>query len=89
MRREVNAAKASDVFGMGTSTREIDKAVKLLNEAILIMKKWGAALEANKLKGKVDAETGVPIDTLIENVGKMIDKATGYAVKLSVLKEEK
>ena len=89
MRHEVNAAKASDVFGMGTSTREIDKAIKLLNEAILIMRKWGAALEANRLKSKVDSETGMPVDDMIDSIGRMIDKATKYAVKLSTLKEER
>ena len=86
--RVIKAGKASDIFGMETSTKGIDRACKLMNDAILIMRKWSAALEAKRLKSKVDDETGMPIDTLIENVGKVIDKATSYAVKLSVLKED-
>lgn len=85
--RMIRANEAKDVFEMETSTKEIDKACKLLNEAILILRKWEAALEVRKLKGKVDGETGVSIDSLIDTVSKVTDKATNYAVKLSTLKE--
>ena len=88
MRRIYEASEAKDVFDMETSPKEIDKAVKLLNEAILILRKWEAALSFKKIKGKVDSETGVEIDGLIDTVRKITDKATSYAVKLSILKED-
>lgn len=88
MKRIYEASEAKDVFDMETSPKEIDKAVKLLNEAILILRKWEAALSFKKIKGKVDNETGMEIDSLIDTVRKITDKATSYAVKLSILKEE-
>lgn len=36
----IKANDAKDVFEMETSTKEIDKACKLMNEAILILRKW-------------------------------------------------
>lgn len=86
---EASTNDAKDIYQMQTSTKEIDKACKLMNEAIIILRKWEAALTVKKLKGKVDNETGISIDTLIENIDKVTDKATSYAIKLSVLKEEK
>ena len=80
---------AKDVYQMETSTKEIDKACKLMNEAIVILRKWEAALTVKKLKGKVDNETGISIDTLIENIDKVTDKALSYSIKLSVLKQDK
>lgn len=47
----IKANDAKDVFEMETSTKEIDKACKLMNEAILILRKWEAALAVRKLKG--------------------------------------
>ena len=82
------STEAKDVYSMETSTKEIDKACKLMNEAIMILRKWEAALTVKKLKNKVDNETGIAIDTLIENIDKVTDKATSYAIKLSVLKEQ-
>ena len=81
MKRIANDVK--EIFDMETSTKEVDKVCKLMNEAILIMRKWQAALAVKKLKNKVDNETGIPIDNLIE----IIDKAASYSIKLSVLKE--
>lgn len=81
--------EAREVYNMQTSTKQIDKACKLMNEAIIILRKWEAALTVKKLKGKVDNETGIAIDTLIENIDKVADKATSYSIKLSVLKENK
>lgn len=84
----IKANEAKEVFDMETSTKEIDKACKLLNEAILILRKWEAALMVRKLKNKVDDGTGISIDALIDTVSKVSDRATNYAVKLSVLKED-
>lgn len=89
MKRIFEASQAKDVYSMQTSTKQIDKACKLMNEAIVILRKWEAALTVKKLKGKVDNETGISIDNLIENVDKAADKALSYSIKLSVLKEEK
>ena len=89
MKRIYEASNAKDVYEMETSTKEIDKACKLMNEAIMILRKWEAALTVKKLKNKVDNETGIAIDTLIENIDKVTDKATSYSIKLSVLKESK
>lgn len=86
--KQIRANDARDVFEMETSTKEIDKACKLMNEAILILRKWEAALAVKKLKGKVNTETGIDIDTLIDVVDKATDKALSYSIKLSVLKEE-
>ena len=86
--RMIRASEAKDVFQMETSTKEIDKACKLLNEAALILRKWEAALEARKLKSKVDGETGVEIEGLIDTIGKVTEKVTKYAVRISVLKED-
>lgn len=86
--RILMANDAKDVFEMETSTREIDKACKLMNEAILILRKWEAALVVRRLKGKVNTETGIDIDTLIDVVDKATDKALSYSIKLSVLKEQ-
>lgn len=83
------STEAREVYNMQTSTKQIDKACKLMNEAIIILRKWEAALTVKKLKGKVDNETGIAIDTLIENIDKVADKATSYSIKLSVLKENK
>lgn len=88
MKRIYEANTAKDVFEMETSVKEIDKACKLMNQAILILRKWEAALSVKKLKNKVDNETGVDIDTLIENIDKVTDKAVSYSIKLSVLKEQ-
>lgn len=82
------ANDAKDVFEMETSTKEIDKACKLMNEAILILRKWEAALAVRKLKGKVNTETGIDIDSLIDVVDRATDKALSYSIKLSVLKEQ-
>lgn len=82
------STNVKDVYDMETSTKEIDKACKLMNEAIMILRKWEAALTVKKLKNKVDDETGIPIDTLIENIDKIADKAISYSIKLSVLKEQ-
>lgn len=87
MKRIYEASDASDVFEMETSTKDIDKACKLMQEAILILKKFEGALSVKKLKSKVDDETGIPIDSLIETVSKAIEKTTSYAVEISVLKE--
>lgn len=89
MKRIYEASEAKDVYNMQTSTKEIDKACKLMNEAIMILRKWEAALTVKKLKNKVDNETGISVDTLIENIDKVTDKATSYSIKLSVLKESK
>lgn len=86
--KQIKANDARDVFEMETSTKEIDKACKLMNEAILILRKWEAALAVKKLKGKVNTETGIDIDTLIDVVDKATDKALSYSIKLSVLKEQ-
>lgn len=89
MKRIFEASQAKDVYSMQTSTKQIDKACKLMNEAIVILRKWEAALTVKKLKGKVDNETGISIDNLIDNIDKVADKALSYSIKLSVLKEEK
>jgi hypothetical protein len=88
MKRIYEASDAKEVYEMETSTKEIDKACKLMNEAIIILRKWEAALSVKKIKGKVDDETGIPIDTLIDNIDKATDKAVSYSIKLSVLKEQ-
>ena len=88
MKRIYEASEAKDVYNMQTSTKEIDKACKLMNEAIMILRKWEAALTVKKLKGKVDNETGISIDALIDNIDKVTDRATSYSIKLSVLKEQ-
>lgn len=88
MKRIFEASEAKDVYEMETSTKEIDKACKLMNEAIIILRKWEAALAVKKIKGKVDNETGIAIDTLIDSVDKAADKAVSYAIKLSILKEQ-
>jgi hypothetical protein len=88
MKRIYEASDAKEVYEMETSTKEIDKACKLMNEAIIILRKWEAALSVKKIKGKVDDETGIPIDILIDNIDKATDKAVSYSIKLSVLKEQ-
>ena len=88
MKRIYEASDAKDIYQMETSTKEIDKACKLMNEAIIILRKWEAALSVKKIKNKVDNETGVAIDTLIENIDKVTDKVLSYSIKLSVLKEQ-
>lgn len=88
MKRIYEASDAKDIYQMETSTKEIDKACKLMNEAIIILRKWEAALTVKKIKNKVDNETGVTIDTLIENIDKVADKVLSYSIKLSVLKEQ-
>jgi hypothetical protein len=82
------AAEAKDVFNMQTSIKEIDKVYKSLNDAVMILRKFEAALQANKIKQKVNDETGVDIDTLIEQADKIADKVTSYSIKLSVIKEK-
>ena len=82
------ANDAKDVFEMETSTKEIDKACKVMNGAILILRKWEAALAVRRLKGKVNTETGIDIDTHIDAVAKATDKELSYSIKMSVLKEQ-
>ena len=48
----LKANDAKDVFEMETSTKEIDKACKLMNEAILILRKWEAALAVKSSRGR-------------------------------------
>ena len=54
----------------------------------MILRKFEAALQANKIKQKVNDETGVDIDTLIEQADKIADKVTSYSIKLSVIREK-
>lgn len=86
--RKVIGADASDVFSMETSTKEIDKACKLMNEAIMVLRKWDAALQVRKLKNKVNDATSIDIDGLIDAVDKAVDRTTTYSIRLSVLKEK-
>ena len=86
--RKVIGADASDVFSMETSTKEIDKACKLMNEAIMVLRKWDASLQVRKLKNKVNDATSIDIDGLIDAVDKAVDKTTTYSIRLSVLKEK-
>ena len=86
--KTMRANEAKEIFEMETSTKEIDKACKLMNEAILILRKWEAALAVKKLKGKVNTETGIDIDTLIDTIDRVTDKALSYSIKLRVLKEQ-
>lgn len=87
-RKSIVAAEAKDVFNMQTSIKEIDKVYKSLNDAVMILRKFEAALQANKIKQKVNDETGVDIDTLIEQADKIADKVTSYSIKLSVIREK-
>ena len=82
------AAEAKDVFNMETSVKEIDKAHKMLGDAVLILRKFEAALNANKIKQKVNSETGIDIDALIEQADKVADKTVSYSIKLSIIKEK-
>lgn len=84
----LKANDAKDVFEMETSTKEIDKACKLMNEAIMVLRKWDAALQVRKLKNKVNDATSIDIDGLIDAVDKAVDKTTTYSIRLSVLKEK-
>ena len=86
--RKIIASDASDVFSMETSVKEIDKAYKQLSEAVMILRKWEAALEVKKLKGKVNTATNVDVDALIDSLDKAADKVLAYSIKLSVLKEK-
>ena len=86
--RILRANDAKDVFEMETSTKEIDKACKLMNEAIMVLRKWDAALQVRKLKNKVNDATSIDIDGLIDAVDKAVDKTTTYSIRLSVLKEK-
>ena len=86
--RKVIGADASDVFSMETSTKEIDKACKLMNEASMVLSKWDVALQVRKLKNKVNDATSIDIDGLIDAVDKAVDKTTTYSIRLSVLKEK-
>lgn len=82
------AAQASDVFEMETSTKEIDKAHKLLTEAMIILRKFEAALAVKKIKQKVNTETGTDVDGLIDAVDKITDRVLTYSIRLSMLKEK-
>lgn len=86
--RRLIASEASDVFEMETSTKEIDKAHKLLTEAMVILRKFEAALAVKKIKQKVNAETSIDIDTLIDAVDKITDRVLTYSIRLSMLKEK-
>ena len=83
------AADASEVFEMEMSVKEIDKSLKLLQESLMILRKFEAALAVKKIKNKVNGESGVDIDNLIEIVDKTTDKVLGYSIKLSILKEKR
>ena len=85
----VRNRNAKDVFEMEMSTKEIDKSYKLLSEALMILRKFEAALAVKKIKGKVNSETSVDVDNLIETVDKITDKVLGYSIKLSILREKK
>ena len=82
------ASEAKDVFEMEMSTKEIDKSYKLLSEALMILRKFEAALVVKKIKSKVNDETSVDVDNLIELVDKITDKVLGYSIKLSILREK-
>ena len=83
------AADASEVFEMEMSVKEIDKSLKLLQESLMILRKFEAALAVKKIKNKVNGESGVDIDNLIEIVDKTTDKVLGYSIKLSILNEKR
>ncbi len=87
--KSILAADAKDVFGMETSIKEIDKAYRALVDATMILRKFEAALEAKKIKGKVDEATNIAIEALIEQVDKAADKVVSYSIKLNMLKEQK
>ena len=89
MNKKRTASDAREVFEMEMSTKEIDKSYKLLSEALMILRKFEAALAVKKIKGKVNSETSVDVDNLIETVDKITDKVLGYSIKLSILREKK
>lgn len=89
MAKSILAVDAKDVFGMETSIKEIDKAYRALVDATMILRKFEAALEAKKIKGKVDEATNIAIESLIEQVDKAADKVVSYSIKLNMLKEQK
>lgn len=81
------AADAKDIYEMETSTKQIDKAYKLMSEALMILRKFEAALAVRKIKGKVNDATNNNIDDLIETVDKITDKVLTYSIRLSIIKE--
>lgn len=87
-RKSILAAQAKDVFNMQLSVKQIDKVHKLFDQGVLLLRKYQAALQANKIKQKVNDETGIDIDALIEQADKVADKVTSYSIKLSVIKEK-
>ena len=82
------ASQAKDVFNMETSVKDIDKVYKMFNQGVLMLRKFQAALQANKIKQKVNDETGIDIDSLIEQADKVSDRITSYSIKLSVIKQK-
>lgn len=88
MNKKIAAATAKDIYEMETSTKEIDKAYKSLSEALMILRKFEAALAVKKIKNKVNEATGNDIDNLIEIVDKATDKILTYSIRLSIIKEK-
>lgn len=82
------ASDVDEVFLTETSNKDIEKAHRLLTEAMLILRKFEAALAVKKIKQKVNNETNNDIDGLIDVVDKATDKVLTYAIKLSVLKDK-
>ena len=82
------AADAKDIYEMETSTKEIDKAYKLMSEALMILRKFEAALAVRKIKGKVNDSTNNNIDDLIQTVDRITDKVLTYSIRLSIIKEK-
>lgn len=87
-RKCILASQAKDVFNMETSVKQIDKVYKMFNQGVLMLRKFQAALQANKIKQKVNDQTGIDIDNLIELADKVSDKVTSYSIKLSVIKQK-
>ena len=82
------AVSVKDIFEMETSVKEIDKAYKALMDTTLLLRKFEAALSVKKIKNKVNEETGIDIDVLIDQVDKVADKMITYSIKLSAIKEK-
>jgi len=85
--KQMIAAELSELNNMNTSNKEIDKSVKMLNEAMMTLKKYEAALDARGIKKKVNDATKVDIARLVDKVQKTLNDVQNYSVKIVSVKE--
>ena len=83
----VVAADLSELSSMKGTLKDVDRALDVLNDSVLIMHKFKAVLDARGLTKKVDEASKMELESLIGKLEKVNADLFNYSVKLNSIKE--